>query len=276
MRIATYNLWNAAANWPQRLAGIAEVLRGLDADIVAAQEAPTQASETVLLEAYLREHTQYPHVLHLPYNETPRGDDRPEGLAFLSKLPLTDEQTNWRDGYDNENSWGARVVVDWQGVSVGLINVHLDWKLADSRERHLVSIVRGMIDAQPADIDILCGDFNDDLDALSLAFLDGGITLHGYRTQWRDLAMEWHAARGETPPVTLDFEHNPRWKAKRITTPSKRFDRIYLRARSLEFEPRTTAFGVFGQHRTNAAGVVPSDHYGLYVDLEQAGLSGTC
>ena len=90
IRIATYNLWNAVVNWPQRLAGIAEELRGLDADIVAAQEAPTQAFESMLLADYLRGHTPYPHVLHLPYNETPRGEDRPEGLAFLSKLPLTD------------------------------------------------------------------------------------------------------------------------------------------------------------------------------------------
>ena len=273
MRIATYNLWNAVTNWPQRLAGIAEELCGLDADIVAAQEAPTQASESMLLADYLRGHTQYPHVLHLPCNETPRGEDRPEGLAFLSKLPLTNVQTNWRDGFDNENSWGARVVIDWNGVSLGVTNVHLDWKHADSRERHIVNIVREMIDAQPADIDILCGDFNDDGGASSLAFLAGSVTLHGYRNQapWSDLALEWHTACGETPPVTLDFEHNPRWKPKQIGGPSKRFDRIYLSARSPDLEPRTAAVGVFGQHPTKVAGIVPSDHYGLYVDLMPAG-----
>jgi endonuclease/exonuclease/phosphatase family metal-dependent hydrolase len=45
LRIATYNIWNSTLNWPQRVAALAEELVILDADIVALQEAPTQATE---------------------------------------------------------------------------------------------------------------------------------------------------------------------------------------------------------------------------------------
>jgi maltose 6'-phosphate phosphatase len=273
MRIATYNLWNAATNWPLRLAGAAEELRALDAHIVCLQEAPAWADEGTTLADYLRQHTGYAHALHLPYPEAPRGEDRPEGLGFLSTLPLSAAHVSWSDGTDNQNSWGARVVVDWQGHSLAVTNVHLDWKHPANRERQIVRIVRELIDAHPADIDILCGDFNDDGAAPSLAYLAGSIELFGHRTCWRDLAADWHAARGDLPPVTLDFEHNPRWKPKKIAAPSKRYDRIYLRARLPELAAAVHVedVGIFGKEPRNSLGIVPSDHYGLYADLSVKG-----
>jgi hypothetical protein len=99
-----------------------------------------------------------------------------------------------------------------------------------------------------------------------LRFLAGHVALDGHTTRWRDLAAEWHAARGETPPVTLDFEHNPRWKTKTIRDASKRFDRVYLRADGLG--PRVLAVSLFGKEPANSLGVVPSDHYGVVVDLD--------
>ena len=116
-------------------------------------------------------------------------------------------------------------------------------------------------------MDILCGDFNDDGDAPALRYLAGQAALDGYTTCWRDLAAEWHAARGEAAPVTLDFEHNPRWRTKAITDPSKRFDRVYLRA-TPEHEPAVVCANLFGKEPTNGLGLVPSDHYGLFVDLD--------
>jgi maltose 6'-phosphate phosphatase len=267
VRIATYNVWNAKTNWTRRLAALAEEVSHLDADLVALQEAPVEATPGLPIAAYLREHTLYPHVLHLPYPGPADKREWPEGLAFLSKHSLTDVQANWARGQPTGNSWGARVVLAWDGMSLGVTNVHLDWRHAASRERHIVRIVRDLIDARPCDVDLLCGDFNDDGDAPPLRYLAGQAALDGYTTCWRDLAAEWHAARGEPAPVTLDFEHNPRWRTKSIADPSKRFDRIYLRARP-ERAPQVTRTGLFGQEPTNSLGLVPSDHYGLFADLE--------
>jgi endonuclease/exonuclease/phosphatase family metal-dependent hydrolase len=273
LRIATYNIWNAKTHWPRRLAAIAEELVRLDADVVALQEAPVRASVGLPLAAYLRERTGYPHLLYLPYPGPADKREWPEGLAFLSKHPLTRMRANWAGGEPTENSWGARVEVRWQERRLGITNVHLDWRHADSRERHIVKIVRDLIDARtadagPDDLDVLCGDFNDDGDAPALQFLAGKSPLDGYQTSWYDLAAEWHATRGEAAPVTLDFEHNPRWQGTTVRDHAKRFDRIYLRAADAGEPPPLLAAGLFGHEPTNSFGVIPSDHYGLYVDLD--------
>jgi endonuclease/exonuclease/phosphatase family metal-dependent hydrolase len=268
LRLATYNIWNAKANWPQRLAALVEELGALNADLVAMQEVPFEASPGVPIDRFFRERGAYAQVLYLPYPGLADKREWPEGLAFLSNFSLEDIRVNWAGGQPTENSWGARATVRWQGLRLGITTVHLDFRHADSRERHIVRIVRDLIDAHPSDLDILCGDFNDDGDAPSLRFLEGRADLHGYRTAWRDLAVEWHAARGESPPVTLDFRDNPRWKAKNMTVPSKRFDRIYLCTSEGVTAPRILGVGRFGDVPVNSGGVVPSDHYGLYADLD--------
>jgi endonuclease/exonuclease/phosphatase family metal-dependent hydrolase len=267
-RIATYNVWNASTNWANRLAAIAEEVARLDADIVALQEVPVEAEPGLPIPDYLRAHTPYPRVLHLPYPGPADKREWPEGLAFLSQHPLTDVRANWQGGRPTENSWAARTVIQWQGRSLGVTNVHLDWRHAESRARHIVRIVRELIEARPCDIEVLCGDFNDDNDAPVLRFLAGQVELDGYRTGWRDLAEEWHAARGEPAPVTLDFRENPRWQPKGITAPSKRFDRIYLRTTASTADIHAEQLGVFGKVPANSLGIVPSDHYGLVVDLD--------
>jgi endonuclease/exonuclease/phosphatase family metal-dependent hydrolase len=270
LRLATYNIWNARANWPRRLAALVEELGALNADLVAMQEVPFEASPGAPIDRFFREQTAYPQVLYVPYPGPADRREWPEGLAFLSNLALEDLRVNWAGGQPTENSWGARAAMRWQGISLGITTVHLDFRHAESRERHIMRIVRDLIDAHPSDLDILCGDFNDDGDAPLLRFLEGRADLHGYRTAWRDLAVEWHAARGERPPVTLDFQHNPRWKAKNITAPSKRFDRIYLRTSEGVTAPRILGVGRFGDVPVNSGNVVPSDHYGLYADLGAA------
>lgn len=267
MRIVTYNVWNSKRNWSRRLAAVVEELAALDADIVVLQEVPVEAAPGLPIDRYLRDHIAYPHVLHLPYPDPADKREWPEGLAFLSRLPVQDVGVNWANGQPTDNSWAARIVVRWEGRSLGITNVHLDWRHARSRERHIVRIVRDLIDDPPCDVDLLCGDFNDDGDAPALQFLDGRLALDGYHTCWRDLAAEWHAERGELAPVTLDFEHNPRWKSMTVVEPSKRFDRIYLRTAEAGTAPRILRVGIFGKEPINSLGIIPSDHYGLFTDL---------
>jgi endonuclease/exonuclease/phosphatase family metal-dependent hydrolase len=170
----------------------------------------------------------------------------------------------------------------WHGTTISITNVHLDWRHAESRERHIARIVHDLIEAPAGncDLDILCGDFNDDGDAPTLRYLAGETALDGHRTRWRDLVAEWHDARGETPPVTLDFGTNPRWRVMTITDPSKRFDRIYLRSSDGDSARPATPVrivnaGLFGSQPTNSLGIVPSDHYGLFVELTIRGREGS-
>src|SRR5262245_39550901 len=137
MRVATYNLWNSPVDWERRLAAIVEELRALSADVVALQEAPTEATPGRSLAAYLEAETGYLEVRHAPYPqvEDDADDDRPEGLAVLSRLPLGTVWTSWADGVTTDNNFAAKLHAEIGGTSVGFTNVHLDWQDAGKRVR---------------------------------------------------------------------------------------------------------------------------------------------
>ncbi len=114
-RVATYNLWNSTVSWQQRLAAIVDELHALGADVVALQEAPTEASPGCSLAAYLEAETGYRHVLHLPYDVEPDEGDRPEGLALLANRPWRDVWINWNGGARSRNNWAAKAHIEIAG-----------------------------------------------------------------------------------------------------------------------------------------------------------------
>ena len=273
MRIATYNLWNSTVSWAQRLAAIAEELTVLDADVVAMQEAPTQATDKQSLIDFFRENTPYPNGLHLKYPEEPDEGDSPEGLAILSKRPVEPVWSSWEDDRATANNWAAKAVVDCCGASLSVTNVHLDWEHRASHEQHIAEIVRDVTEKCPCDHDILCGDFNDDVDSRVARFLAGEVSIAGSSTQWRDLAHAWHAVLGEVAPITVNFAGNP-WRAETGDEVPARFDRIYLRSGKSSRNLRVVRAGLFGKERANSLGIVPSDHFGVFVDLKDRRVQG--
>ncbi|HZJ61942.1 MAG TPA: endonuclease/exonuclease/phosphatase family protein [Kofleriaceae bacterium] len=254
IRIATYNIWNSPDRWSQRLAAMVDDLDALAADVVALQEAPCEAAPGRSLAAYLEAATAYRHVLHLPYDDDGDDGDRPEGLALLSRFPLREHWTNWGHGTPAHNNSAARVHVEIAGALVGITNVHLDWLDPAGRVRAIAAIVDDLVDRRPADIEILCGDFNEHDDGPVAARLEAS---------WRDAVS---ALGTGDAPVTLDFEHNPRWAGCAVDERSGRFDRIYLRERGGS-AVTVAAAGLFGRDPANRLGIVPSDHYGVFVDL---------
>lgn len=269
MRIATYNIWNSTLNWPQRVAALAEELVILDADVVALQEAPTQAREHQTIVEFLCEKTNYPYVLHMEYPDPPDDGDRPEGLAFLSRFPVRELLTSWEaPNTASNNNWAVKIVIDWTGVALGVTNLHLDWVSATGREEHLARIVEDVVDKLRCECDLLCGDFNEDPDGPVGRFLQGiqSDSLSG--TLWRDLAHENQQANGAVAEMTLDPPSNPRWSGIENKEPSRRFDRIYLRSGSGVPPPRVIRVGLFGKEPTNRYRIVPSDHYGVFVDFD--------
>ncbi len=269
MRIASYNVWNSTVDWSRRLASLVDEWAVLDTDIVAMQEAPTRATDTQSLVDFFRAQTDYPHALHREYPAEPADGERPEGLAFLSKLPFEDHQVNWENGRDTANNWALRVIVDWQGRSLGVTNIHLDWEHSANRRQHIVSIVRDLIGELPCDHDVLCGDFNADADSRVARYLLGECPIDDHTTLWRDLAHEGHASRGGVAPITLDTLGNPHLTGRQTGPSPGRYDRIYLQEGEADIESRTLDSGLFGNVPTDSSGIVPSDHYGVFVDLER-------
>ena len=260
MRIATYNLWNSTRDWSRRLTAIAEELVALDADIVAMQEAATRASDAQLLTDFFLDQTHYAHVLHREYPETPADGERPEGLAVLSKRPLEFVAVNGA-----MNNWATKVTFEALGTSVGFTNLHLDWQQVAGHGLAIQQILRELVERRPCDHEFLLGDFNEPADGPAARALVADPQLSDL-TGWRDLGAE---AGGEHAPATIGFTGSPR--EHEPGTPSERFDRIYLSSRRETSSPRLVRAGVFGQQPANREGIVPSDHLGVFVDLEESG-----
>ena len=270
MRVATYNVWNHEFAWGSRLDAIAAELLAIDADVVALQEAPVEAGAGERLEDYLRRANGYPHGVHCAYPPEPDEDERPEGLALLSRLPVLSVRTSWEGGRATENSWALRAALEWGTSSLGVTSVHLDYRTARSRDRAIVTIVDDLIEALPSDYEILCGDFNDHPDSAVGNYLEGRSELESSRTAWRDLAVEGHAKAGELAPTTIGFRRgNPRLQVFPPEGLYARFDCIYLRKGAASDDLTVERAGLLGTKPRTSEGVTPSDHYGVYADLER-------
>jgi endonuclease/exonuclease/phosphatase family metal-dependent hydrolase len=269
MKLATWNLWNSPVRWPERLDAACEVLSDLDADIVALQEVPARVSEDDDRNAarYLADRCGFGHVEFRPYPDDPR-----EGLAFIGNVPFQAVEAGWATGLPSLGNCGLRMTARIGATSFALTNVHLDYAGIVTREAQVSDVLRWIEDRSAAgQYEVLCGDFNCPPDSSVYRFLMGQQSLSGRGTQpWHDLARYAAERVGKVVAPTLDFWNNPRWRdAPNLEVPA-RVDWILLRDL---FEcglpwPRMTDAGIFGVEPARHAGVVASDHYGVYADLE--------
>ena len=89
MKIATYNLWNSREDFRDRAERAAAVLRQLDADLVCLQEVRAEFSSRYQHVAhYLADQLSYTFMAFEQY------PDEDEGLAVLSRYPISDSLTN--------------------------------------------------------------------------------------------------------------------------------------------------------------------------------------
>ena len=242
----------------------------LDANVIALQEAPDEARAGEPLAEHLRRHTGYPHALHRAYPPEPDDDERPEGLALLSRLPVHSVSTSWDGGRATANSWALRAALGWDRAAIGLTTVHLDYRGTAGREAAIVSMVDDLIGREPSEYEILCGDFNDHPDSGIGRYLEGRAELDGSQTEWRDLAVEGHARAGELAPTTIGFRRgNPRLQVFAPEGLYARFDRIYLRKGAASDDLTVERAGLLGTEPRTSEGFTPSDHHGVFVDLER-------
>lgn len=270
MRLATYNLWNSRVRLPERLDAAGEGAPRRDADVVALQEVAARVGEHDGRDAagYLAERCGYGHVetrLH--------PDDPDEGLAFLSKQPLRAVEAGWDTGLPALANCGLRARVSVGGTEVALTNVHLDWEDIAAREAQIAQVVAWIeMRSEAGCYEVLCGDFNAAPDSSVYRFLQDQQTLlgRGPGPGWHDLAR-FHAERGgRSPEPTLDFWRNPRWRDAPTLEVPLRVDWLLLRDvfnTGLPY-PGVPDAGVFGVEPTPQARMVPSDHYGVYADLD--------
>lgn len=117
--------------------------------------------------------------------------------------------------------------------------------------------------------EVLAGDFNASPQSSVGRFWAGEQSLAGREQRWLDPVERWSREQGVPAPPTLDFVRNPRWRKEPTLELPVRFDRVLVRDtwnRQLP-SPAVSSATVFGTQPAGPAGIVPSDHYGVAVDL---------
>lgn len=244
MRIATYNIWNHDTLWQKRIEAICQEVKRVDADVVALQEVRSYEEGSVAHD--IAEATGYPFCVFHPYPDSPD-----EGLAFLSKVPLSSVEAIWEEDVEESNFCATRVTLAFGGQEWGITNVHLNWRSVSIREHQIRAVQDWLSKGRQKSVEVLCGDFNDHpRSTIYHDVSDAG---------WLDVTM--FVAEEARP--TLDVEHNPYLQSSHLEQP-ERYDWILVRSECSGIEVQHV--DVFGDTRTSKE-VVPSDHYGVMVDF---------
>ena len=243
MRIVSYNIWNTDVKIDGRIDAVIETLRRQKADVMCLQE--------VTEENFRLMQVQFPHMHGILEESTQ--------LAVFCKFPLK---------HVEKLPFGIAISVTVQGEMVNVTNLHLPWNSALNRERAIVEIQK--YTDQRTGMSILAGDFNCSADSSVHRYLKGEQSLLNTDACWFDLAESYAEIHGTTPENTVDFRNNTRWgKVQDINTIEKnqRFDRILLRNPYPEAFPVLEKFEVFGKEICHEIGIMPSDHYGVMVQM---------
>ena len=254
MRIATYNLWNSAAQQPARQEALCRELVRVNADVVALQEVSAVAEQ---------EYAQYPYTAFVRYP-----DNEDEGLGFLSKVPLLSVEAGWEFSSVLQGC-GLRVKIALSDHQIAVTNVHLDYKSIAMREAQIIAVTEWIAArAEPDCLELLCGDFNCYSESSVYRFLRGQQTLSGLESPvWHDLAASYASRTGTAPSPTLDFQTNPRWAGEASLEIPTRFDWILVQERWPLPMPSLKTVELIGRYPAPGSSIVPSDHYGLLAEL---------
>ncbi|PGZ15467.1 endonuclease/exonuclease/phosphatase family protein [Bacillus cereus] len=253
MRIATFNIWNKQTLWKERLRAICEEVRTINADILALQEVRTQidAEKNINLAQFIANQTNYPYCIFENYPDSPD-----EGLAFLSKIPISKKSVIWDANIEETNYCAIRITFQYKRFEFGVTNVHLNWRSYEIREQQMKAVHDWILEENiNRQYEILCGDFNDNPES----------SIHHFLTHhdWLDIAQFKEKQCNMKVQPTLDFKNNPYLHNSEIPS---RYDWILLKTyKLLNLQIRNVK--IFGNKPTTRAQIVPSDHYGVFVEF---------
>ena len=261
LRLITLNFWGTEAPLDKRIALAVRQLRALAPDVVAMQEVRPHAGTTTA------------HVLarelgmHAHYGIATKTDSTEEGLALLTRAPLTHHaQVALPDPYPGD----VRILLSGEvATAAGPIWVHtthLHYRLDDGVAReHQVAAIDAAIRARRTDTSppqLLCGDFNATPDSDEIRFLRGLHTLDGRRTHFQDAWMRRH---GNADGLTWSSE-NELTRPLRSLDIDRRIDYVFVTSRKKDGRGTVHDCRVVLDERED--GICASDHYGLLADVQ--------
>lgn len=276
LRVATLNLWHDATAVEDRLDAAAVALTRAHVDAVALQEVRCEPGGSTA--ARLAARLGWPGLVEAATETS--ADGVPAGNAVLARFPLTDCWTTTLPGVDASGARRGAVAGAFTspaGTRVLLVSAHLAWggALEALRCTQLGALEAALVArGAPArhDAVVLGVDANAGPDADALRWLTGvGAPAGLPGTYWVDC---WATADPDQPGATLEMA-NP-WAATVAARhgidpawgpPARRQD--YLCVRGWAWGRRGGPRGAarFGDTPAGAAGVLPSDHYGVVATL---------
>lgn len=267
LRIATWNLWYRFGDPDRRRPAILAALRELDADVIALQE--VWSSDTTDLATELAADLG----MHVAFGASPdpsgwsrRLEGPPYGIgnAVLSRWPIRDPHTEGLPaGLEPWSRVLHQVVVDTPAGSCPVWSVHLDSSLVGSASRieQVRVIARRVVEAPPSDLPpVVMGDFNSQADSDEMRLIEGHLTAPAEPGLLLVNTRRWAA----DPDAATWTPANP-YVAPSGSPPS-RIDHVLVGAGRGRVPVRVEHAGLFGD-RPDDAGVWPSDHAGVVVDL---------
>lgn len=254
MKIATFNIWNKQVEWEKRIEVICGEIQRINPDIIALQEVKTfiSAESNMNVAHYISEKLESFHCIFKEYPDSPD-----EGLAFLSKFPITSTDMIWNTDTDESNYCAIRITVKHDDLDYGITNVHLNWRTEEIRQEQIMTVNQWISDNQKS-YEILCGDFNDVPDSNTHRYL--------IYNDWSDVALNYEK-RGFKAQPTLDYTNNTYLKNEGSSQKTLRYDWILLKSKTSLKSWQIDSVEIFGDKLLGKYAVLPSDHYGVIAEI---------
>lgn len=252
MRIATYNIWNSDTFFKERIEVVCKAIKKVDADVVCLQEVRKEESRNIA--DIIANNTGYQFFVFREYPDCPD-----EGLAIMSKLQLFHAAPIWETDTTISNYCALRVNINYNGTLIGITNVHLNWRGEEIRKEQLNAVNNWIISENHCEkYEIMCGDFND----VPQSSIHDLVKEYG----WQDV-VDLTGEKNEKYYATFDLVDNHYLKEDTRPKEKLRFDWILINSLSKEGQFALDTVNVFGNEQSVST-IFPSDHYGLYADLQ--------
>ena len=265
IRVATWNVWERFGRWEERWPAIVDDLRALDPDVIALQE--TWREEERTQARMLADELGYPHWAHEDVEQV-------GGIAIVSRLPLMAKRRLDLQ-YSGHGEWPGTALIAGVEAGFGTFDVacvveygtifRVLGSSASSAGRLLAyRVIVDELTARDRDIPpVLLGDLNATPYDEDMRVLTGKVPDAGVGLVFNDA---WEMLNGPEGGWTFDLRDNP-WL--RGTPPGGRYRIDHVLPALYPGFPRSWRVenaGRFGLEEHD--GVVASDHYGIFADLE--------
>ncbi|MEI7925458.1 MAG: endonuclease/exonuclease/phosphatase family protein [Chloroflexota bacterium] len=262
LRIATINTWKGDGPYEARLEALCAQLRGIEADVVALQEALVAVDGSLSTPACLARElgmttATFAHRRKLRMVEG-REVDCWSGLALLSRWPIVDVLTHALPSDDEDGERGVLLAaIETPAGLLRLANTHLTHLRARSalRRAQLDAVLADPFLARPAAARLVCGDMNATPGTPEI----GGVL--GDTRLWH-VVDAYEAANGAEMRATMSDRNDH----VRPGTGERVLDYIFSLADTPHAQPYLLDARVV-LDRPSDCGVYPSDHFGVMVSL---------